>query len=154
MKIKNKIVGCTGHRQLSHSPESIKTKIKDFLIEINPTEACTGMAQGFDTLFAQVCLELGIPFIAMVPFPEQARLWPKTDQEIYMDLLSNAKEIRIFSQDIKNKYEMYGAFFGRNRWIVDYSTNILSYFKEGSSGGTAHAVEYAEKQNVPIFNIF
>jgi uncharacterized phage-like protein YoqJ len=41
----------------------------------------------------------------------------------------------------------------RNIWMVDRSTAVLALW-DGSKGGTANCVKYAEKVSVPVFNVW
>ena len=146
------IIGCTGHRQLSHDIDKIRSHTKNILIENNCELAVSGMALGYDTVFVEVALELGIPFIAAVPFAEQASVWPEKDREHYLDLLSKAKDIYIHPQtQVGNK--VYAGYFGRNRWIVEHSQLLVAYMINSTDGGTAHTWNYAVKKGIRTINL-
>ena len=85
------IMGVTGHRELGHTPEEIRERFLEMILKHKPTKVITGMAIGFDTIVAQVCVEFGIPFIAAVPFENQDSIWPQADRDIYRELLTHAE---------------------------------------------------------------
>ncbi len=146
------IIGCTGHRELSHDPNLIKEHVRKILIENKCDLAITGMALGFDTLFAEVVIELGIPFVAAVPFAEQASVWPEKEKAYYLELLSKATEVYIHPET-KIGNCIYAGYFGRNRWIVEKSEFLIAYMINSKDGGTAHTWKYAEKKGLKAINI-
>jgi uncharacterized phage-like protein YoqJ len=55
------------------------------------------MALGVDQDFAEICIQLGIPFTAAVPHLGQEVLWPEESQNKYRGLLGQAAQIVIVS---------------------------------------------------------
>lgn len=104
------------------------------------TTLITGMALGIDTLFAQIAVKYGIPFIAAIPFTNQANKWPKHSQTTYYKLLGKAKEIVNVSKQTNYKPEYMQL---RNIWMVD-NCNLLIGVWDGTSGGTANCLNYAK----------
>lgn len=142
------IVGFTGHRSVIN-PEKVKERLVQALKELNPTKTISGMAIGFDTLAAKTCIELDIPFLAAVPFKGQESIWPAFVQEEYHRLLEFAQEIVIVSEGDYAAWKMQY----RNRYIVDNSDVIVTYFN-GNRGGTFSCHKYAEEQDKKIINIY
>jgi uncharacterized phage-like protein YoqJ len=79
-----KKVAVTGHRpdklwgydMLQPKYTKLRAAIRARMEELNGQIGITGMALGVDQLFAEVCIEMGIPFIAAIPFLGQASRWP------------------------------------------------------------------------------
>jgi len=115
---------------------------------MNVTAAISGMALGVDTYFVQVCLELGIPFTAAIPFVGQESKWLPIQQKLYQYLLARAAKIVYVCEPGYERWKMQA----RNEWIVDHSDHMIAVF-DGSPGGTANAVLYAHKVNCPITRI-
>ena len=145
-------IGITGHRQLNHSELTIKQALKKLYIENKADLVISGMALGFDTLAAEVALENNIPYIAAIPFVEQAKLWPKKDQEKYLFLLEYAKEIYI-QPEAETGNRIFAGYFGRNRWIVTNTELLIAYIANYKDGGTADTWNYAEKLGRSRVNI-
>lgn len=150
------ILTVTGHRPNKiggynpNSPLRIKVRsaIYDFLTEHKPELAISGMAIGVDQEFATICDQLQIPFIAAIPFVGQEKKWPQETQDHYNDLLTLAQEVTITSDGPYAAYKMQK----RNRWMVDKATDVLAVW-DGTTGGTANCVSYAEAINKPIHRI-
>jgi uncharacterized phage-like protein YoqJ len=122
---------------------------KAFFLVIQPSKMILGFALGWDTALAHACVRLNIPFIAAIPFVGQEKPWHKEAQETYHLLLSKAIEVVIVSPGVYHP----GKLSRRNEWMVDRSTAVLALW-DGSKGGTANCVKYAEKVSVPVFNVW
>lgn len=146
------IVGFTGHRplKLGGYSEAAKDRLLQFtkgmLIDLSPDEAIVGMALGFDTAVGLACWELGIPFRAYIPFPQQADRWPLQAQYTWNSLRDCAKSEKIFKEEYSNE-----AMYLRNQGIVDDSQLLIALY-DGTHGGTAHAVNYAKTQCKKVVN--
>jgi uncharacterized phage-like protein YoqJ len=150
------ILGFTGHREFSHSEKEIAKFLKLFLTRMKPNKTISGMAIGFDQLAARVCVSLDIPFIAAVPTKSQPDRWPKHVQEKYHKILKKAVEVVYVDtlEDYSNPNDNFiDKLFNRNRWIVDNSNKILSYYMNTGRGGTADTIRYAhltQKLVIPL----
>jgi len=98
------IIACTGHRpdKLPNKETGYKLpnptyihvcrQIEKVLQKLQPEKCISGMALGADSYFASVCIKLGIPFIAAIPFIGQEKAWPAASQKAYHLLLNKAAE--------------------------------------------------------------
>lgn len=138
----------------------LKYKLKRVLYELGySTEhskiemVYDGMALGFDTLAAEVCIEMLIPFTACVPCRNQDKMWVQKSKDHYKFLLSEASEIVLVTDA-----EYQGWLMDtRNRYMIDQLTNnedVCISFHDGSKGGTYNCVEYAKKKGVKIINLY
>jgi uncharacterized phage-like protein YoqJ len=112
-------------------------------------EVITGMAQGWDQALGWAAYDLGIPFIAAVPFAGQESAWPSVSQGYYNDLLKLASQVHIVSEGGYAPWKMQV----RNEWMVDRCDTVLALW-DGSSGGTGNCIKYAEKVGKPIVNLW
>lgn len=145
----------TGHRPDKlggYSPAAVSRLINfaEFkLTMLAPSSVITGMAQGWDTAIAQACHRLRIPFHAYIPFVGQESRWPPAAQSTYRNLLARADSTRIISP---------GGFSGRamqarNEAMVDDSSSLLALYN-GSPGGTANCLLYAQALRRPVTNVW
>lgn len=150
-------LGITGHRPdklwgyRNECPELyivLWGAIEQIVLEKKPDYLITGMAQGADQLFAEIAIQLSIPFIALVPFKGQETMWPPAAQASYRELLEKAHEVVTVSPGGYAAWKMQR----RNKEIVWQSSELIAVW-DGSSGGTAHCVAFAEQQKVPIIRI-
>lgn len=147
------IVGVTGHRPdklggygaTNPLRNRIVDAIKGALVDLGATKGITGMAIGADQYFASACLDLGMPFIAAVPFAGQESRWPPASQQAYRELLAAADEVVYVSSPGYARWKMQA----RNEWVVDHCTHLVAVWN-GSSGGTANTIMYANKVTRPI----
>lgn len=144
----NIILGVTGHRELFHRDSILKSHLTSYLKLKKPVKVLTGMALGFDQLVAEVCVELGIPFVAVIPYDGQEDLWSPDMKIRFYNLLLKAAEIVVVTPGPYEKWKLSV----RNCWIVDHSTEMLNYMVE-PRGGTLHCTNYAIKRNVLIVNL-
>ena len=111
-------------------------------------EGITGMALGIDTLFAMICIMLGIPFTAAVPCSNQDSMWPVKAKELYHKILSRAATV--YYVTIGNYTR--ACMQDRNEWMVD-NCDVLIAVWDGSNGGTKNCIDYAIKQGKKIIYI-
>lgn len=145
------VLGVTGHRDLSHSEEEIKTELKKIFLQLNPTYVITGMAVGFDQIVAEVCREMKIKYIAALPFKEPEKIWAPKHKKRFWNLLRSATIIKYINDGGFEKWK----YLKRDEWIADKSDQLVSYLDGRKSGGTFHTVQYFQStKKSPIINIF
>lgn len=150
------ILAVTGHRPPKIGGYSdtaplrvaIRTQLRDILLALQPEFAISGMALGVDQDFAAEALALKIPLIAAVPFRGQELAWPSTSQQHFHALLAQAAEVVYVSTGGYAAWKMQR----RNEWMVDHCDQLIAVW-DGSSGGTAHCVRYAESRGRDIIRI-
>lgn len=148
------ILGVTGHRpdklggygdDASLLLEATAVKALKFF---QPESVITGMALGWDIAIAKACRELGIPYVAAVPFRGQESRWPPKSQEIYRTYLAKAASIVYVCEDGYAAWKMQV----RNKYIVDNSDTLLSLWNGDVSGGTFNCLKYARVCDKPMYN--
>ena len=118
--------------------------------QLEPQCVITGMAQGWDTAVAEAAFVRKIPYLAYVPFEGQERKWPTQSQTLYRNLLAGADGVKVISP---NGYSVQ-AMYDRNIAMVNDGDEILALFNGDSTGGTAHAYNYALAQKKPVHNVW
>jgi uncharacterized phage-like protein YoqJ len=143
------IVSFTGHRPnklggfLLPNPTYIHVcqQLEKTLKELQPTEAISGMALGIDSWAANICIKLGIPFTAAIPFIGQEKAWPQASQKTYHALLNKAAKQVIVSEGGYTAAKMQI----RNEWMVDRCDTLIAVFRQTeTSGGTFNCIRYAQ----------
>lgn len=152
------IIAVTGHRPNKlggyHPNNPVKVAVKKWLKdELSPRMpdiklAISGMAIGADQWFAEVCIELGIPFEAAVPFASQAFRWPPETKNIYYSLVAKAAIETIVSPGEYSPEKMQI----RNKYMVDKCDLLLAVWN-GTNGGTFNCINYARSLNKHIVYI-
>lgn len=140
------IVGITGHRPdklggWNPCPEwdLVHHNIRNTLIALQPKVVLSGMALGVDQWTAEICIQLGIPFVAFVPYPDHGSNWPAKARLKYDWLLRQAHQVVIIVPE--PGYAPW-KLHQRNRWLVD-QCELLAAVYNGSEGGTQKCLTYA-----------
>lgn len=153
------LVSSSPSMSISYKRERATNTIVDKKIE-NIT-GITGMALGIDQLYAKICIQFNIPFIAAIPFKGQESMWPSKSKVKYYELLLHAKYIYIVDEKRYANWKEFEVYTvdptryspdkmqKRNEWMIDQLTepeDKLIAVWDGSSGGTANCVKYAQEQ--------
>lgn len=145
----------TGHRPEKlggYSPEAA-ARLQAFarfqISMLAPSRVISGMALGWDTAVALATLDLGIPLVCAVPFLGQESRWPFQSQQVYKSILARAEAVEIICEGGYSPHKMQL----RNMAMVGDCDFLLACW-DGSSGGTANCVAYAEGQGRPWFNCY
>lgn len=165
------LVAATGHKNLLPQEtagireivrENMKSLISDLGMKPAEVRVLTGLAEGADTLVAEVALECGIPIVAVLPMPqdlyEEEFSTPETLAK-FKELLGKASEQIVFplepgvtAAQVSLAGEKMACSPERNRQYVALgrylavSADVLIALWDGNSptgqaGGTAHVVQ-------------
>lgn len=148
-------LAATGHRPnklggYSQSAQEVLHKLAtNFLLESKPDKIISGMALGWDMAWARAAQRLGIPVIAAVPFAGQESIWPVESRRAYVEVLNKCADVVYVCEQGYAPWKMQI----RNQWMVDNCTSLVALWN-GTEGGTANCVKYAEKMYKPIINLW
>jgi hypothetical protein len=160
------VLGGTGHRPhriigpdgANGYHAATKALLYRFAVDVvrhyQPRRGKVGMAQGWDMALGWACVELGVPFDALVPFPGQESRWPKPAQEEYRSLLSYAEEVVVVYRGRISDAAIRRALLLRNERINDDSEGLLALYDGGEDGGTALCVRDGEAKHGRIANVW
>jgi uncharacterized phage-like protein YoqJ len=146
------IIAATGHRPGKLG--GYHARIQRLLIDaagrelqvLTPRTVIVGMAQGWDQAVALAALELHLPVHAFVPCQGQESVWPVRAQMQYHEILRKAWRVEVLAQE-------YGpsVMKARNCAMIDACDAVLALWN-GTEGGTAHCIRYAQSVGRPIIN--
>lgn len=151
-------VAFTGHRQLKATHvDTLANEIAGAIQSLynkGYRRFMTGMADGFDLLAGETVLNLkrhcpDLVLIAVVPFVEQAKYFPAATRQRYREVLRQADETVVIEREYKD-----GCFLRRNDYLLQHCSAVVAYYDRRSIGGTYYTVRRAEKQNMPIYNLY
>ena len=113
----------------------------------------SGMARGVDIWAAEIVLELreenpNIKLICASPYEGFEKQWSIDWQNQYNEIMRKADLVRYISPKFS-----YGSYQVRNEWMVNHSARVIAVWN-GEKSGTKNTVIYAEKNNVPVVNIY
>lgn len=107
------------------------------------------MALGWDTAVALAALDLGLPLVAAVPFSGQELRWALESQRLYHLILAQADAVEVICTPGFSPHKMQL----RNMAMVGDCDFLLACW-DGSPGGTANCVSYAESEGRPLYNCY
>lgn len=155
-----KTVCFTGHRPNKlngYDPRDNKEllyKLRDVIVfhieKRGVTDFISGMALGIDIWSAKIVLKLkeaypDIRLICAVPCDKQWSKWNEKSRREWEKIISKADKVHYVSKEPYTAWCMQK----RNEWMVDNSDFVISVW-DGTSGGTANCVKYAEKKELII----
>ncbi len=116
------------------------------------TEFYCGGAMGFDIIAGEIVLKLketmpSINLVMVVPFFGQGQDFTPVWRNRYINLIDSSKRVIYLEKEYVN-----GCYFKRNRYLVDNTEGLITYYN-GKSGGTKYTINYATKKNKKIINI-
>lgn len=145
----------TGHRpdKLGGYGKEVFDKLvslaHDYLSEQSVDTIISGGALGWDQALAKAAIDLGIPLTMALPFCGFDSRWPKESQQALFSLCTKAKDVVYVCDSGYAPWKMQK----RNEWMVDHADRVLALWN-GTPGGTANCVRYAEKVGKPIVNLW
>ncbi len=109
----------------------------------------TGMALGFDTIFAEIILELKkkypyIKLVAALPCKNQYKFWNLEQVKRYKKILSSCDLVRCLYDNYNNK-----CMLDRNNYMLNNSSLVFALY-DGKPGGTKYTVKKAVQKNIKI----
>ena len=79
----------------------------------------TGLGLGAEQLGADAATAAGVPYVAVLPYPDQESVWPKASQARYRELLDNAAgRVLLQAKAPETKQKAGGALARRDAWLA------------------------------------
>lgn len=151
------IVAGTGHRpdKLGGYGLEVHDRLvfgaKNALLGLRPrvTAVISGGALGWDQALADAAIETETYLKLALPFEGFESKWPRDSQYKLKKIIEAADEVHYVNEPPYAAWKMQA----RNKWMVDNCDIILALWN-GSTGGTANCIEYANKIGKPIQNLW
>jgi uncharacterized phage-like protein YoqJ len=133
-------VAFTGHRHLKYV--DVESSLIKLHSDFPGAMWITGGAYGLDSHAARFALDHSISLWLVLPFPAKilCARWPSGDAR---DLLFRSVRDCTKLSVVSPVFSM-GAYQLRNEFMVD-AADVLAAFFDGSQGGTANCVRYAQR---------
>lgn len=141
----------TGHRHVGGG-RAFKRILTEILEDVQPDAFIQGLAIGADLLSGKVAIDMGIPVISAMPYPTHIDSIPHDWKELYRWVRDHSEEVYPVSE--VDEYLGPWVYFRRNEWMIDEADRLLAWYDGRNSGGTKHAIGYANKTGKPVRNIY
>lgn len=151
-------VAFTGHRFISFERQkTVKERLRHTIANLyhkGYRNFLCGMAIGFDTIAAEVVLELkdeykDIRLVAVVPFRGQCERWSVANQMRYAGILSKADDMVVLSE-----YYYNGCLLKRNDYLIHQASKLIAYYDGSPKGGTFYTYRKAQTKGIGIVNLY
>jgi uncharacterized phage-like protein YoqJ len=105
----------------------------------------TGLQLGAEQLAAEAAVERGVPFVAVLPYPDPDSRWPDATRERFRHLLDSAQEVRqLQRKPVKSAADVSRAMGQRDAWLARVADAAIVVW-DGDDGRLAKAVKAMEK---------
>ena len=151
------IIAVTGHQHPKMKDDKALEKlIRKTFLEVEPEKVIVGMACGTDLIAGVAAIKTCFPVIAAIP-------WAGHEKSDYIQKCETCREhyafVKHFAQkvvilDKSLEYNGPQVFHARNHYMVDNATHVLAYYDGGKSGGTFATINYADKTDTPVRNLY
>lgn len=136
-------VGVSGHQDREGLDWAwTRSQISEVISVRGPfLEGITALARGSDQVFAEVCLDHGIPITAIIPLPNYDRCFEGAARANYHRLRDMASII-----ELRDEPDPQQAFLNAGLFVVDHCDLLIAVWDgqpATGSGGTADIVAYA-----------
>jgi uncharacterized phage-like protein YoqJ len=153
------IICGTGHRpdKLGGYGEEVHERIitlathwlVDNIKDPDKDRVVSGGALGWDQALARAARVLGFDYWMYLPFKDFDSKWPIASRDMLAHLCSNARAVKYICEEGYAPWKMQK----RNEAMVDAADLVLALWN-GTPGGTANCIRYAEKVGKPIVNLW
>ncbi|WP_344048177.1 hypothetical protein [Streptomyces thermoalcalitolerans] len=148
-------IAVTGHMDLTEDSvplvrDALREKLKPYAAEGNLV-GVSCIAEGSDSLFADVVLELGGRLVAVIPSKNyrQAKVKPE-HTETFDRLVKAADEVVVLKHETANR----SAYEDANNTLLQRAERLVAVWNgeppSGKGGGTADTVLAARKTGMPV----
>jgi ribonuclease HI len=136
----------TGHRPPElggYDDNPVADRVRDTLVQILTAKrqlqpdlvVLTGLGLGAEQLGAEAAMRAGVPYVAVLPFPDADAVWPAASRARYRDLLAGASGQVLLSDEVPASRAEAGKALGRrDDWLARNGVEaILVWDREDSS---------------------
>ena len=123
-----------GYAQPNPISQYVADRIRDQLVEKNPSRVLLGADLGVPQWTATICQELGYPYEVIVPFKDFSTKWPPNTRTVFLNICASAANVHVVSPTATYTS---GAIYKRNEYMVKLSDEVLLFW-DGSPGVTEH----------------
>jgi uncharacterized phage-like protein YoqJ len=104
------------------------TEIVDAQAQLHPDlVVLTGLGLGAEQLGAEAAEHAGVPYVAVLPYPDQDKVWPAASRERYRRLLDGARStIVLQAKQPESKQQAGAALARRDGWLARNATQALA----------------------------
>jgi ribonuclease HI/uncharacterized phage-like protein YoqJ len=127
----------TGHRppelggyEPNPVPDRVRSKLAALLAaeqQLHPdVVVLTGLGLGAEQLAAEAAEAVGVPYVAVLPYPDQDAPWPASARRHYRDLLAGAQsQVLLQARNPESRQQAGAALRRRDAWLARHATEAV-----------------------------
>ena len=152
-----RLVAVTGHRppelggyDPNPSADAVRSKLEEVLAakrELHPDlVVLTGLGLGAEQLAAEAAAAAGVPYVAVLPYPDPESQWPESSRREYRRLLDRAQSTVVLQAKAPATRQLAGAALRRrDAWLARHAHEALAVWdgQEPVVGRTVRALQDA-----------
>jgi uncharacterized phage-like protein YoqJ len=144
-------VAVTGHRVVPSADMGwYQSELRRVFERLSPSAVLSGMALGVDQEAADIALDMGLPLVAVVPFPGQGSEWDELDKKRYQALLARADRIVAVSDEPPvDRRGAVAKLLRRNEVLVEMAGTVVACWSGKKSGGTWYTIKASKGMGKP-----
>jgi ribonuclease HI len=86
----------------------------------------TGLGLGAEQLAAEAAVDAGLPYVAVLPFPDPDAVWPAGSRERFRTLLAGARDVVVLQRDAPKTKQLAGqAAARRDAWLARHAAEAI-----------------------------
>jgi len=142
------LLGVFGHRPPDlggYEPNVLQDEVRNKLTEILAAKhqmyedlvVLTGLRLGAEQIGAEAAAQAGVPFIAVLPYPDPEVVWPERSQARFRDLIGAAERVVQLERKVPgSKKEAGEALARRDGWLAaNLDEAIVVWDRQGAAIG-------------------
>lgn len=144
------IAAVTGHRpERIDNWQFVEAQLRHAFIDLNVSHLLQGMAAGVDLEAAKIAYLSRIPYTAVRPWAGHGPAYGWADKYKQAQIHAHDEVIVVDKMDFPGNW----VYQKRNEWMVDHARVLIAVWDQSQAGGTWNCINYALRQNVPVWNI-
>ncbi|HEX2046870.1 MAG TPA: SLOG family protein [Acidimicrobiales bacterium] len=152
-----RLIAVTGHRppdlggyEANPVADGVRTKLAEVLAakrEVDPDlVVLTGLGLGAEQLGAEAAAEAGVPYVAVLPYPDPDSQWPQASRRRYRELLDGARSAVVLQAKAPASRQQAGAALRRrDAWVARHAHEAVAVWdgEDPTVGRTVRALQDA-----------
>ena len=115
---------------LAGAEDDVRRRLTDHLRwrgrDIDDLVVATGLRRGTEQLGAEAAAGAGIPYVAVLPFPEPDRSWPPEQRDRFAELQAGARRTLVLETEAPaDAREVTAALRRRDAWLTEHAREAL-----------------------------
>jgi ribonuclease HI len=115
---------------LSGAEDDVRRRLVEHLArrraEVDDLVVATGLRLGSEQLAAEAAREVGVPYVAVLPFPSPERDWPEEERNRFAGLLGGSRQVILLdTAEPRGPRAVTAALRRRDAWLAEHAREAM-----------------------------